>query len=176
MRKPIVVNFFGGPGYGKSVCAAIVFSELKKRGYSVEMVFEFAKDLFYAGVTPPYNQAFVFGNQLWKIEQCIHKNEIVLVDSPLPLSIVYNNCEYLRDSFNTMVFEAFNSFRNINFLLDYQFEYQKEGRYQEEDESRVLHIKTVEMLNKYRIPYSSISPTDHSSIIEQITISQKGGF
>ena len=29
MSSSVVVNFFGGPGYGKSTCAAIAFSELK---------------------------------------------------------------------------------------------------------------------------------------------------
>ena len=108
------------------------------------MVFEFAKELYYySGVTPPYNQALIFGNQLWKIDQCTHNNEVVLVDSPLPLSIVYNNCEYLTENFIATVFEAFNSFRNLNFLLDHQFPYQKEGRYQNEEESHVLHKKVI---------------------------------
>lgn len=169
MSGSVVVNFFGGPGYGKSTCAAIAFSELKKRGYSVEIVFEFTKELFYySGVTPPYNQAFVFGNQLWKIEQCTHKNEIVLVDSPLPLSIVYNNCKYLTESFNKTVFEAFNSFNNLNFLLDHQFAYQRGGRYQNEDESHVIHRRIIEMLAKYNIPYSSISPANYALILDQI--------
>lgn len=44
MKKPLVVNLFGGPGVGKSTGAAKVFSELKLLGVNCELVGEFAKD------------------------------------------------------------------------------------------------------------------------------------
>lgn len=43
----IVINLWGGPGCGKSTTMARIFSELKVKGYNVEMVSEFAKDLVY---------------------------------------------------------------------------------------------------------------------------------
>ena len=42
------INFFGGPGTGKSTTSAGVFHEMKKNGYKVEYVSEYAKDLVYS--------------------------------------------------------------------------------------------------------------------------------
>lgn len=42
--KTICVNFFSGPGAGKSTLAAYVFSKLKMMGVNCELVSEFAKD------------------------------------------------------------------------------------------------------------------------------------
>ena len=42
--KTVVINLFGGPGCGKSTIAAELFAILKKQGYEVELVTEYAKD------------------------------------------------------------------------------------------------------------------------------------
>lgn len=46
-RKTIVVNLFGGPGSGKTVCSWIIAAELKKRGFTAEYVPEYAKELVW---------------------------------------------------------------------------------------------------------------------------------
>ena len=128
MKQSIVVNLFGRSGCGKSTCAAYLFSQLKMRDYNVESVFEFPKDLIYmTSITPPFNQAFVFGNQLWKIEQYLKKADIVITDSPLPLSIIYNSTDYLNESFSETVISVFRSFNNINFLIENSFAYSLNG-------------------------------------------------
>ena len=38
-----VINFFGGPGVGKSTAACDLFVAMKKAGYKVEYVDEYAK-------------------------------------------------------------------------------------------------------------------------------------
>ena len=39
-----VINFYGGPGVGKSTKAAGMFYKMQLAGYSVELVNEFAKE------------------------------------------------------------------------------------------------------------------------------------
>lgn len=170
MKKPIVVNLFGGSGYGKSTCAAYLFSQLKKDNYNVEFVFEFPKDLIYmTDITPPFNQAFIFGNQLWKIEQYLKNTDIVITDSPIPLSIVYNNTDYLGESFSETVINAFRSFHNINFLIEKSFDYNTDGRYQTEQEALISHKEILKMLKKYQILYQTVSANDYDAIIDSIT-------
>jgi adenylylsulfate kinase-like enzyme len=36
--KTVAINFYGGPGSGKSTMAAAVFAELKSRNVEVELV------------------------------------------------------------------------------------------------------------------------------------------
>ena len=169
MERKLVVNLFGGSGYGKSTCAALLFYRLKKENIKVEEVFEFAKDLVYmTGITPPFNQAYVFGNQLFKIEQYLAQSDIVIVDSPLPLSIVYNHKDYLKESFDKTVMDAFNSFNNVNFLLDEEFPYYCQGRYQSEAAARESHALIKNFLDQRNIPYRIVQSKDYDSMVEEI--------
>ncbi len=43
MKKTIAINFYGGPGTGKSSMAAAIFSNLKNEGINAELVTEYAK-------------------------------------------------------------------------------------------------------------------------------------
>lgn len=169
MKQPVVVNIFGGSGYGKSTCAAHLFSQLKKESYNVEFVFEFPKDLIYmTDITPPFNQAFIFGNQLWKIEQYLKNADIVITDSPILLSIVYNTTSYLNESFSDTVINAFTSFNNINFLIEKSFDYNPNGRYQTEQEADASHKEIIKMLNQYNIPYQTVHANEYEIIINSI--------
>ena len=43
----IIINMISGPGSGKSVLAAELFVEMKKQGYNVEFLQEYAKKLVW---------------------------------------------------------------------------------------------------------------------------------
>ena len=47
--QTVVVNAFGGPGAGKTTSCWEIASELKKAGYCVEYVSEYAKELVWEG-------------------------------------------------------------------------------------------------------------------------------
>lgn len=169
MPKKLIINLFGGPCSGKSTCAAYVFHKLRTMKINVEMIFEFTKDLTYStNITPPYNQAFVFGNQLNKIEKYLEHIDILIIDSPLLLSIVYNSTPYLNDCFNQVVLEAFNSFNNLNYLLDNDFSYSQQGRYQSEKEAKIIHSKIINMLENYKIDYKPLTETDYDTVINEV--------
>ncbi len=169
MEKKVVINLFGGPGYGKSTCAAYLFSKMKsQQKFNVEMVTEYAKDLYYlTGITPPFNQAFVFGNQLFKIEQHLQHADIIIVDSPLILSAIYNKSPYLKMHFDEMIVDAFDYFNNINFLLETDFGYKQNGRYQTESESRMIHERIKAFLKERGIPYYPVTQEIYDDIIEK---------
>lgn len=64
----IVVNFFGGPGAGKSTTSAHLFSLLKMSEINCELVTEFAKDLTWSESVKMLGfQPYVFGEQAWRI-------------------------------------------------------------------------------------------------------------
>jgi tRNA uridine 5-carbamoylmethylation protein Kti12 len=44
-----VINLFGGPGIGKSTIAADLFALMKREGYNVELVNEYAKEVTWEG-------------------------------------------------------------------------------------------------------------------------------
>lgn len=134
--KPIIVNLFGGPGSGKSTGAAYVFSQLKMQGVNCELVTEYAKDKTWEhNMEALSNQAYVFGNQFYRISRCANQVDVIITDSPLLLSIIYNHNSVLGEAFNKMVLDVFNSYDNLNYLLTRTKQYNPIGRNQTEKES-----------------------------------------
>lgn len=96
MRK---INFYGGPGSGKSTVAALLYSELKVLQYRTELVREFAKDLVYQGfdlTKSDYNlQLIIFAEQLRR-EILLDKHvDFIISDSPLFLNAYYSKEPHL---------------------------------------------------------------------------------
>lgn len=154
----LVINLFGTPGAGKSTGAAYVFSQLKMQGINAELITEFAKDKVWENNEEVFkNQAYLFGKQSYKISRCKDKVECIITDSPLPLSIFYNNDEVLGEDFNKTVLNVFNSYDNLNYLLTRTKPYNPAGRHQTEEESDQLKAPMVSLLNDRNIPYTEIT-------------------
>ena len=49
IRMSKIINFFGGPGIGKSTQASGLFTEMKKHHMSVEYTYEFPKEVAWEG-------------------------------------------------------------------------------------------------------------------------------
>ena len=151
----IIVNLFGVPGAGKSTGAAYIFSQLKLKGINAELITEFAKDKVWENNTEVFkNQAYLFGKQSYKISRCKDKVDVIVTDSPLPLSIFYNNDEVLGEDFNKTVMNVFNSYNNLNYLLLRVKPYNPVGRHQTEEESNELKIPMIDLLHSRVIEYT----------------------
>lgn len=152
----IVVNLFGGPGVGKSTGAAYIFSKLKLRGLNVELVTEFAKEKTWENNKEALsNQEYIFGQQSYKISILKDKVDVVITDSPLLLSIIYNKSSSLDDSFTQTILNVFNSYKNMNYLIERAKPYQFAGRNQTEEESNKISTIVEQFLKNHDIPYSS---------------------
>lgn len=153
MNKPkaLIVNLFGVPGAGKSTGAAYIFYKLKSHGINAELVTEFAKDKVWEENDEVFkNQAYIFGKQSFKIARCADKVEVIVTDSPLPLSILYNNDPKLTENFNLSVMDVFNAYDNVNYLLLRTKPYNPIGRIQTEEESDALKKPITDLLNQKR--------------------------
>ncbi len=143
-----VINLYGGPGSGKSTCAASVFSRLKNKGINAELVTEFAKELVWGeSMKTLNNQIYIFGKQHNRLWRLLDQVEVIVTDSPLLLSCIYGNPS---ETFDKLVFEEFNKMDNINVFLSRVKEYNPKGRYQTLEEARELDIKILDMLSKVK--------------------------
>lgn len=158
----IVVNLFGVPSAGKSTGAAYIFSQLKLNGINAELITEFAKDKVWENNTEVFkNQAYLFGKQSYRMSRCRDKVDVLITDSPLPLSIFYNKDAVLGEDFNRTVMNVFNSYNNLNYLLLRVKPYNPIGRHQTEKESDELKQPMVDLLNNRNIKYS-----EHEGCVE----------
>lgn len=158
----LVVNLFGVPGAGKSTGAAYIFSQLKMKGINAELITEFAKDKVWENNTEVLkNQVYLFGKQSYRMSRCRDKVDVIVTDSPLPLSIFYNSDQVLGEDFNRTVMNVFNSYNNLNYLLLRVKPYNHSGRLQNEQESDNLKQPMVDLLNSRNIKY-----TEHDGYVE----------
>ena len=143
----IVVNLFGVPGAGKSTGAAYIFSQLKMNGVNAELITEFAKDKVWENNAKVFkNQLYLFGKQSFRISRVEDEVDVVITDSPLLLSIFYNQTPVLGESFNKVVYDVFNSYNNMNYLIHRTKPYNPSGRMQTEEESNALAQPMINLL------------------------------
>jgi PHP family Zn ribbon phosphoesterase len=158
----IVVNLFAGPGVGKSTTAARIFAELKMHGVNCEMALEFAKDkVWEESFKTMDDQIYIFGKQFHKIWRLKDKVDVIICDSPLPISIVYDKEN--SEAFHTLIMEQFNKFDNYNILLKRSGEYQKEGRVQTEEEAKEVDEIVKKVLKDYNIVHR-VMPIDGAAM------------
>lgn len=152
-----IVNLFGAPGSGKSTGAAYLFSQLRMRQINCELTEEFPKQLRWEGRDiARKNHIFIFANHLYKIECLQKETDIIISDSPLPLSIFYNDNNYIQEEFTKLILKVFNSFNTINYLLVRDFQYNEIGRYQTEEQSDDIDKDLREFLLVHEIPYTEM--------------------
>ena len=144
----VVINLWGAPGTGKSTLAAELFSAMKKRRLNVELVTEFAKDMTWENnMTAIGCQEYIFGNQSWRLERLRDKVDFIITDSPLPLSILYNNDKRInKNDFSNVVMDVFNSFKNVNYVMTRKYVYIENGRNQTEKESDDIQKNMMQLL------------------------------
>ena len=158
---PIVINLFGAPGVGKSTAAAYLYHLLSSKGISTELVTEFAKDLIWDGCEHTLafglEQPYVFGNQLHRIERCVGSVDVIITDSPLPMTIAYDNSG--SQAFKELVCECFDDYNNINCFLSFDsdngrdVDYNSAGRLQTLAESVAIEEKMKQILDELDIAY-----------------------
>ena len=157
MKKPIVVNLTGAPGAGKSTGAAKIFSELKMLGINCELVGEFAKDKTWEHNATALNcQEYIFGKQSYRLARCRDEVDVIITESPLPLTIIYTKDDKIKEPLTELVMAIYDSYDNINFFINRTKPYNPKGRNQTVEESDAISIRIKELYNNLNIPYTEI--------------------
>lgn len=152
-----VINFFGGPGIGKSTVAAGHFWDLKASGCSAELVTEYAKDVTWEGRQNLLNdQLYLLAKQNRRLARLLdHDIEYAITDSPLLLCAAYTRMG--TNSYNSLVplvLELFNSYDNLNIVLKRNPEfYVQVGRSQTVEQAIQIDDVVIQMLDEFNIPY-----------------------
>ena len=134
------INLYAGPGVGKSVTMANLFVALKLRGIHCEMVPEFAKELQYDGVLLTTPQLRIVREQLRRQSRLQGHAEVVVTDSPVPLSLPYSP-RPARDRLERIVRKETAGWTCLNLLLhrDLDEGYETKGRYQDKEGAKSFH-------------------------------------
>ncbi len=158
-KRTTVVNLFAGPGAGKSTFCAGIFASLKWIGVDCEMATEYAKDMVWQrSFDVLENQLYVFGKQQNRLFRLNRKVDVVVTDSPLINSIIYDAGKRpkTREAFVNLVLAEHGDLDNLNFFIERRKAYNPNGRMQTMDEATVLDAKIRGVLDEHKIPYVSV--------------------
>nr|DAE52051.1 MAG TPA: MutS-like protein [Bacteriophage sp.] len=159
-----VINLFAGPGSGKSTTCAGVFSKLKLAGINCEMALEYAKDkVWEQSFHTLDNQIYIFGKQLHRLWRLKDQVDLVITDSPLLFSIIYDKT--CNEKFRDLVLDQFNQFENINYFITRGNTYNPKGRMQTLEESIDLDCRIASLLDSNNIPFNFVNKMDAVDII-----------
>jgi len=143
----LVINFFGGPGSGKSTQSAGLFHMMKLHGHNCEYVTEFAKDLVWEGnLKPLTNQNYIFASQEQKLSRLKDVVDYAITDSPLLLSLIYKDNNYFQE-FENFVRAVNNSYRNCNVFIKRHENYSQVGRLQNIEEALEIDKKIMDLVD-----------------------------
>lgn len=169
-----VINLFGGPGVGKSTCAAGLFHLMKLQSMEVELVTEYAKSLVWSERDTMFTeQDYIFAKQNHQLRRLRGKVDWVVSDSPIILGHFYIPDNFPgKEPFSQFVNEMYNSYDNINIFLGRDKAYNTNGRNQTEDEAKSIDIAINDYLTTNNIPFHTVlSNKDAPSMILKSIIS-----
>jgi hypothetical protein len=157
-KDTLVVNFFAGPGTGKSTTMAHCFAELKWKGIDCEMCTEYAKDKVWEGSEHVIeNQFYVSGKQYHKLKRLEKKVDVILTDSPILLGLIYGYRE--PQPFKDLLIEYHNTFNNLNIFLRRVKPFVQNGRLQNEEEARAIDEDLYNFVGSQRVDFMEIPAT-----------------
>lgn len=153
--KPLVINLLGGPGCGKSSMASSVFAWLKWNDINCELALEYAKEVVWENAESILsNQIYVFGQQHRRVFRLLSKVDVVITDSPLLLSIIYDAKK--SKALKSLVLDEFHKCNNVTYFLTRKKKYNELGRLQKEAEAKEIDVQVKDLLKGYAIPFKEI--------------------
>ena len=166
-----VVNLFAGPGTGKSTTAAALFAELKYQDHDVELVREFAKDLVWQKRQQDMRiPGFILGEQIYRMETVAPQVKLVVTDSPLLLTRVYDSSKALGQ----LALDVHNRYDSLNIFLKRVKAYNPNGRNETEEQARMKDAEIFSMLETLKIPFVHVTANRNAVPVIVKLINEKG--
>lgn len=166
MKNTLVINLFGGPGSGKSTLAADLFSEMKKHDYQVEMVREWVKLWAWEGREMTYaDQIIVFGHQVQEETALYGKVDVIITDSPLIFSGFYEGVNHSMSALTPaakriMQLAEMDGIKYWNLLVRRSWPYKIKGRFQTEEQAKIIDKEMVKFLKTNNLPYEVVTTVE----------------
>lgn len=160
----LIINFFGGPGIGKSTQSSSLFTEMKKDHIDVELTFEFPKIVAWEeNYSAIKDQFYITANQHRNISRLYNKVKYIIVDSPIILGTVYKDfydtessypSSFYDDSFDVFILNLFKKYNSLNILLLRDDKtYNENGRFQNIYEAKDIDKQIRKKLEVNNIPF-----------------------
>ena len=169
--KTLVVNFYAGPGCGKTTAALELTAALKKAGYNVEYVSEYAKELVLEKrFDELQNQQGVTDEQYHRLDRLRGSVDMIVTDSPVLLGLIYGEGK-IDAEYSEQIRQYYDSFENFDMLMvrNRSTGYQTEGRLETEQEAIARDAQIETTLKKQGVFFGRYKRDDIAKTVERIT-------
>jgi len=174
MNKIRRINFFAGPGAGKTTTSSAIFALAKTQtDKNVEYAQEYIKTWAWEGRIPTgFDQLHIFSEQLRREEIPLRNGvDFIVSDSPLFLSAIYAknyNVSCWKEILSICkLFEV--EYPSLNIFIDRKDKkYQSAGRFGSYDEAKKMDDYIKQFLNDNQIDYTVLSFDNYNSIADTV--------
>jgi len=154
-----IIQFFGGPGSGKSSVAYKLAGALKSKHINCELVTEVAKDVTWEkNFHQLKNQFFITAKQFDRIRRLEDKVDYIIMDAGLLQNIPYFKDERYKKELTQIMINLHKSYKTINFFVNRPMNYDTNGRKEDLQESINIDNLTIQILKNEGIKFKEITP------------------
>lgn len=155
------INLFGGPGTGKSTTAGGLFYKMKTKGFRVEYIQEYAKELtFGEDQVKLSDQILLLGEQHHRMFRLKDQVDYVIHDSPFIMGMAYASDTLIPlKEYEKLIVALYHRYNHINIFLKRNVEkhgYQEYGRNQTLAEAQQKDEEIKAWLKKYNLPFYEV--------------------
>lgn len=160
-KKSKIIEFWAGPGTGKSTSAALLYAMAKQAGINAELVREYVKNWAWEKRHISTKDQIYFLGKQSRLEYILHgKVDLIVTDSPVLMGAYYarlfssarvaRGIEDLALAFYEDAKEEGHERHHV--FLRRSKKYNPEGRYQTEDEARAVDVGVKQMMVGLKLP------------------------
>jgi len=170
-KQTKVINLFGGPCVGKSVLAAELFYNVKKKHIKAELVREYIKDWAWEHrKVGQYDQIYIAGKQCRRESMLYGKVDIIVTDSPILLSPFYQDYYSQIDIIKPSILKFIDyakttGVKYYNYYIKRETKYDAEGRYETEDQAKTLDVALERWLRDHGIGFTVVKGSEKAEDI-----------
>ena len=142
----IIVNFFSGPGAGKSTTAYKLIGLLKANGLNAELVVESAKEAAWHNAQHKLqDQVYLVAKHNHDLRVLDNQVDVIVTDGSLLNGLAY--CSEDQEFEKNMSKVLYSRFNNMGFIVPRKVNYLKVGRSQTRDEAVELDKKIFDSIS-----------------------------
>lgn len=159
-----VINIIGGPGCDKSLFSSAIILNLNLRHKSVEQIPDYAKSLVWQKDFEALRNQYRVAQRQFEMLDLLDGQVQYLVTECALMQVLYYNENYRENICDVAktkehILDWYHRHDNINILVERgDKKYVHTGRFQSEEEARVIDRELRETLEREQIPFISMPP------------------
>jgi len=159
-----VINIIGGPGCDKSLISSAIILYLHLQNKTVETIPDYAKSLVWQqNYEVLKNQYFIAQRQFEMLSLLDGQVQFLITECSLPQVMYYNEnyAENICDIAKTraQILEWYGQYDNVNIFIERgEKKYVHTGRFQDEEQARVIDRGLRDVMEREKLPYTVLQP------------------